>query len=218
MDLTNSNTMNQSAIHKMPDLVTNFIRNMWGGIRENISIRSLPGETWADCVGCFGLIRVSSFMRVKHVAKNIILKQIVNGDGYWQIRFTNGGRRVGKRVHRLYAEAFMRNPLNKPCVNHKNLITTDNVPLNLEWCTVLENTLHAKINGAIPVGTNVKHSKLTEEQVLGIYNSSKSYRAISKEYGIAGRMVAKIKNGTNWTSITKHTEDGFNRYSKANFN
>lgn len=216
--INNNNTINQSALYKMPDLVTDFIRNMWGGIRENLSIKSLPGETWVDCLGCFGLIQISSFMRVKNVLQNIILKQRINGDGYWQIRFTYNGKRIGKRVHRLYAEAFMKNPLNKPFINHKNLVTSDNIPLNLEWCTALENTLHAKINGAIPNGVKVKHSKLTEEQVLNIYNSSKSHRIISEEYGVAKRMVAKIKNGINWASITKHTEHGLNGYRKTNLN
>lgn len=218
MDYGNNIITNQSAKVKIPDLVTASVRNLWDGIRQNLDIKSLPGEIWINCIGGFGMIQVSSFMRVKHLPKNIILSQKINGDGYWQIRFTHNKRRICKRVHRLYGEQFMRNPFKKPYINHKNLITTDNIPLNLEWCTPLENTLHAKINMAIPTGVKVKHSKLTEDKVLEIYTSNESYRIIAIKYDIAKRMVAKIKNGINWASVTKHTKDGLNKYNKANFN
>lgn len=114
-------------------------------------------EIWKDVVGYEGVYKVSNTGLVKRVANirgvnlkyrsNYFLKPLDNGKGYLRIKLTNNGKSKRVMLHRIVAEAFIKNPLNKKCVNHINHIRTDNRIENLEWCTHSENTLHAVKHG-----------------------------------------------------------------------
>lgn len=111
----------------------------------------------------------------------------LTSDGYLKCNLKNNGERFDFRVHRLVAEAFIPNIDNKPVINHKNGIKTDNRVENLEWCTVSENVIHA-------TRTRLIKTKLTDIQAMEIFNSNLSQRALAEVYNINHTIVWRIKN------------------------
>ena len=101
-------------------------------------------EIWKDIKGYEGIYQVSSHGRVRSLkySKERILKPRKDKGGYKQVELCRDGKGKTYRVHRLVAEAFIPNPNNLPCVNHKiddYEHRSDNRVENLEWCTVAYN-------------------------------------------------------------------------------
>lgn len=87
--------------------------------------------------------RVYSRKEYKNSSGRIKRIQQVEHKGYKQVFLSEKGIVKNCRVHRLVANAFIPNDCNKPYINHKNGIRSDNRVDNLEWCTSKENSEHA---------------------------------------------------------------------------
>lgn len=75
------------------------------------------------------------------------MKTNISSHGYFNVRLMIDGKSKMLYIHRLLAIAFISNPENKPCVNHKDGNKLNNSISNLEWATYSENNKHAFDNG-----------------------------------------------------------------------
>lgn len=112
---------------------------------------------------------VSNLGRVRNIKTNKFLIQ-KNDRDYRSVALTyKPGFRKSFRVHRLVALSFIDNPENKPQINHRDGIKSNNNVDNLEWSTASENMLHAYSIGLMkkPIGhmKGKKHSEETKEKI-----------------------------------------------------
>lgn len=107
-------------------------------------------EDWKSVEG-FENYEISSYGRVRH--KENGLRHLVE-DRYLRCRMwsTKDKKYVLHLVHRLVAKAFIPNPQNLPCVNHKDCYKWNNFMINLEWTSYQGNLDHAKENDLYPTG------------------------------------------------------------------
>lgn len=175
------------------------------------------GEIWKDIEGYEGMYQVSNYGRVRslnynHTKQIIILKNRIDKDGYARICLNYKKNKSISSIHRLVAKAFIQNPDNLPCINHKDEDKTNNFVYinedgtvnleksNLEWCTVKYNNVY---------GTRLKR----------VADSLKG-RLFSEETRKKMSIAKKGKNNTNKSKpviqIDKESGEILNEYPSIN--
>ena len=121
----------QQVIHKDGDKTNNHISNLqW-----------MDAEM-RDVKGYEGIYAITTDGRVWSYRLGHFMKPYTAGGGYRYIGLQRGRHIKQAVVHRLVAEAFIDNPLNKKEVNHIDGNKTNNDVSNLEWVTRSENMIH----------------------------------------------------------------------------
>ncbi len=174
------------AVSHYKNLSLNNLTEEIGGI--------LYFEEWKDVKGFENIYQVSSFGRVKSLARTkirggkfkgvgtflaerIIRQRVMVSGKYCGVKLFNGSKHMNATVHRLVALTFIPNPENKEDVNHIFGIKTDNRVHQLEWSTTGDNIRHSfKMGFHKPhkswteFGANNPKSKPVEQYTLdGVY-------------------------------------------------
>lgn len=128
------------------------------------------------------------------------IKTFLGKNGYETAQFTYEKRHHMRLVHRLIAEAYIPNPEQKPCINHRDGNKRNNRIENLEWCTYRENTEHAAKTLKVLTQYQTANQR-RRKAVQGIYpDGSKtevysSIREASEATGADSRNLSKVLNG-----------------------
>ena len=159
-------------------------------------------EMWESVNGYEGLYEVSNLGRVRSLkratTRGIVLKQTMK-HGYMNVCLSKDNKPSTKRVHRLVAEAFIANPMNKPVVNHIDGDKANNAASNLEWATNSENELHSyRVLGKKPsrpwAGKPRKFArKLSDADAIAIIDDKRPSREVAVEYGVSKQTILNIR-------------------------
>lgn len=157
-------------------------------------------EIWKPVVGYEGLYEVSNWGRVKSLKRLVksprgyrtvsekILKIWKNNKGYLYVVLCKNGIIKTCYVHRLVAEAFIDNPDNLPCVNHKDENPQNNVVSNLEFCDRKYNCNYGTRNKRI--SEKMTNGKLSKPVI---------------QYTLDGNLIRE------WASVMECGRNGFNQ-------
>ncbi|MBQ6004894.1 MAG: NUMOD4 motif-containing HNH endonuclease [Selenomonadaceae bacterium] len=177
------------------------------------SIKDLPGEEWRnitdDNVNYGGKYQVSNFTRIRSLyrGKVRIIKPDIIHTGYLRVTLYKDGKTKSYYVHVLVAKAFIPNPENKPCVNHRDGNKQNNAIDNLEWVTQSENARHAYETGLRKSGCEHGRAKLTAEQVREIRRDcipgdlEKGLKAFARKFNVTPRVIRFVFDGESYKDV-----------------
>lgn len=99
------------------------------------------------------------------------LSMHTSNKGYYRVRvYANKGKHW-LYVHQAVAKAFLPNPGNLPCINHKDEIKTNNHVENLEWCTHAYNLKY----GSKPSKIAAANQKYKGHKVIRTSNKTETF-------------------------------------------
>lgn len=127
------------------------------------------------------------------------------GTGYYIVTLVNNGVRKNQSIHRLLAQNFIPNPLNKPQVNHIDCNKQNNALSNLEWVTAKENSRHAVDNGLCDERRKKQEVAIIQYDLQGnTVAEHVSIHEAGRTTGIAWQNISKVVRGIRKTAGGYH--------------
>ena len=173
---------------------------------ENYEISNLGNVKRVECT-----ITYSNGIKCKYKEK--LLKFDFNRKNkreqfYKRVTLSQNNTQRRFQVHRLVAECFIPNPLNKKFINHVDGNPENNRVDNLEWCTSSENEKHSyKVLGKIN-----NNRKLSDNDVLFILKNavkgnyikgSGNIDEIAEKLKVCKKVVLNVLNKKHYVSEIK---------------
>lgn len=165
----------------------------------------MENEVWKDIPRYEGLYQASNLGRIRSCARTIIRKNKIkqqfkgkilspedNGNGYLRLILYKNKKKNSEYVHRLVAQAYLKNYSNTLQVNHINGIKIDNRAENLEMVTTKEN-----MQKAVEIGLFDKCKEIQRKNA--IKNNLGKYHILANES--AKKRVAKYDKNNNLIQV-----------------
>lgn len=180
-------------------------------------------EIWKDVIGYEGLYQISNLGNVKSYTRYVNVshrgysgKRILHGkqlkptdlQGYLVVMLIKEHKYHTCRINRLVAQAFISNPDNLPCVNHKDENKHNNCVDNLEWCTRNYNDNYGTRNQKI--SKTRKGMKFSEEH--------KQNLSISHKNNVTEEFREKMRNIHLGTRLSKEHKQKISQSLKKHYN
>ena len=158
-------------------------------------------EIWKDIKGYEKLYQVSNLGRVRsfprkyaNYGNEIKILKGLNNRGYLRVSLSKNGKCKMFSIHRLVAEAFIPNPNNYSCVNHKDENPSNNNVKNLEWCSINYNCNYGNRNKKI-----AEKQKSINNKLIKCIETGKIYLSLNE---CARKMNIKAPNI--WASMNNY--------------
>lgn len=170
-------------------------------------------EIWKKIEG-YENYEVSNMGRVRSLnyngtGKMKIMRPGKKSGGYLFVCLYKNGKVKQMYIHRVVAEAFLPNPDNLPCINHKNEIKTDNRVQNLEFVSHKYNINYSRNwEGAVEVRRKPVLQYTKTGELIGEYKSMmKAQRQTGiNQSNISSCCAGKRKSAGNYIWIYKKDE------------
>ena len=113
---------------------------------------------------------------------------------------------ITKRIpyHKMVLETFVGPRPPGMEAGHLNGNRLDNRPENLRWITQMENQIHRREHGTLPLGEMVHSAKLTEALVKQgklLWANGMKLTEIAKLFAVNRSTIARIISGKTWKHI-----------------
>lgn len=176
------------------------------------------GEVWKAIPDFEGLYEASSLGRIRSLDRMVtgkngvtkrfsgrVIAEVPMNAGYVTVALSKDGNPVRYLVHRLVAFTFIPNPDERPEVNHKNGVKSDNRIDNLEWMGRGANIDHAVETGLIRnKGELNPAAKLTGAQVMQIKELSRYClhpNELARAFNVKPGTITDIQLSRSWQHI-----------------